>query len=561
MRALLTPGRLAALLLAVSVPLRAETAGCTPIFTPDDPRLFDFVKTRRAVDYAPWQGMTIDSIRVVALPIFNTADPKENNAVYRLANRLHTETRPGILEKQLLIHPGEPLDVDRLRESERILRAQGYLYDGMILPENACDGRVSLMVVVRDLWTLQPTASFKRTGGQNSTSVGFTDDNLLGYGHSVAISWDKNAQRSGVALNFDSSHLFDGHTVVGAGYAKNNDGRHLDLLVDRPFYAFDTRWATGFSTLEDRRRDTESVAGVSTNRYDERHRQFEVYGGIAEPPEGRVVRRWRLGMTYDGQLFGNQDPVFTAPIPGNRRTAYPWMEFERRENTFVTTSNLTQLFRNEDVNLGEEWRVRVGATMGWMPSDTDALITQVDYKNTIGFGTHHLMRNEVSANLTWDERSYVWVNSLVSAATSYDYFIDDNNRWHARLGLDAGEGLSTDKMITAGGDVGLRGYSSGWQRGDRRVIFNVERRHFYNTHPFNLFRIGAAAFVDVGQAWDSTGAVQQPDKVLSDIGIGMRINSSKARPTHVMHLDIAMPLADRARAKSIQWSVRSQAEF
>jgi len=100
----------------------SSASGCTPIFTPDDPRLFDFVKTRRAVDYAPWQGMTIDSIRVVALPIFNTADPTENNAVYRLANRLHTETRPGILEKQLLIHPGEPLDVDRLRESERILR-------------------------------------------------------------------------------------------------------------------------------------------------------------------------------------------------------------------------------------------------------------------------------------------------------------------------------------------------------------------------------------------------------------------------------------------------------
>lgn len=562
MTAVLT--RLPLLLLAIAChPARAadEPDACPTLFTPGDPRLFDFIKTRQGVDFTPWQGLAIGRINFATLPIFNEADPHENNAVFRGLNRLHKPTRADTLRKQLLIRPGDALDVDRLHESERILRGAGYLYDAMIVPERACDGKIDLLIVVRDIWTLQPTASFKRTGGENSTSVGIVDDNLLGYGHSLSLSLDKNAQRSGVVLSFDGKNLFDHRTELGLDYAKNDDGRRAGFRLDHPFYAFDTRWAGGITVIDDRRGITESAAGVTTNRYDDSQKYLEAYVGYAGPVQNREVRRWRFGITSNREVYDNQQAGFTAPLPADQSLAYPWVEYERRENSFVTTSNLSQLFRNEDVNLGEEWRVRFGATNRLVDSGTDALILQAAYNNTVGFGTHHLLRNTLGAGLFWDEDRRDWVNSAVSFGANYDYFIDANNRWHARLALDAGSGLTGENMLTAGGGTMLRGYPSGWQRGDRRVVMNVERRHFYNTHVLNLFRIGSAAFIEAGKAWDSANSVVQSDSVLADIGIGLRANSSKARPNHVMHLDLAVPVTDRGKVKGFQWSLQSQSSF
>ncbi|RZU47983.1 hypothetical protein EV700_0952 [Fluviicoccus keumensis] len=549
------------LTMASGLALGAEDPGCTTFYTASDPRLFDFIQTRKAADFTPWQGRTIGRISLVTLPIFNEADPHENNFVFRGLNRLHKPTRAKTLNKQLLIREGEPLNVDHLHESERILRGAGYLYDAMIVPERACGDRIDLMVVVRDIWTLQPTASFKRTGGQNSTSVGIVDDNLLGLGHSLSLSWDKNAQRSGVVLNFDGQHMFDGRTELGLGYAKNDDGRRSDFTLDHPFYAFDTRWAAGITGFEDQRIETESANGITTNRYDDRLQYLEVYGGLASQVQNRQVRRWRIGMTYNNEIYDNQDAAYTAPLPVNKQFAYPWIEYERREDAFVTTSNLSQLFRNEDVNLGEEWRVRFGATTRAIRSDTDALVAQLAYNNTVSFGAHHLLRNTVGASLLWDEDRKAWENSVYGAGTNYDYFIDDNNRWHARVAVDIGEGLSSDNQLKAGGDTFLRGYPSGWQRGDRRVVVNVERRHFFDKHVLNLFRFGAAAFAEAGKAWDSTHTVMQSNTVLTDVGIGLRANSSKARPNHVMHLDFAIPLTDRGTVKKFQWSLQSQSSF
>lgn len=248
-----------------------------------------------------------------------------------------------------------------------------------------------------------------------------------------------------------------------------------------------------------------------------------------------------------------------AALPARRELSYPWVEYERRENVYVTTTNLSRLFRNEDISLGEEWRLRIGASGGSAGRET--LVAAFSYDNTVGYGTHHLWRNGVSVNAQWDVQAHDWDNTLASLSSRYDYFIDDNSRWHARLGLDAGSGLPADKLLKGGGDTLLRGYPSGWQAGDRRVVLNVERRHFYRRHVLNLFRMGSAAFVDVGKAWDSSGQTVQSDRILADFGIGLRLNASKARPGRVMHLDIAVPLTDRGRVESFQWSLQAQDSF
>ena len=47
-------------------------------------------------------GARIGEVRVITQDIFDLNDPRENNALYRLANRLHINTRPDVVRHALV---------------------------------------------------------------------------------------------------------------------------------------------------------------------------------------------------------------------------------------------------------------------------------------------------------------------------------------------------------------------------------------------------------------------------------------------------------------------------
>src|SRR5690606_38164227 len=121
----------------------------------------------------------------------------ENRWLYRLANRLHVDTRIKTLERQLIFNIGENLQPEKIAENERLLRNNNYLIDAMILPHKVCGNDIYLLVVVREVWTLTPSASASRTGGENSSYAGLTESNLLGSGQIISLGYYDDADRSG----------------------------------------------------------------------------------------------------------------------------------------------------------------------------------------------------------------------------------------------------------------------------------------------------------------------------------------------------------------------------
>ena len=57
--------------------------------------------------------------------------------------------------------------------------------------------------------------------------------------------------------------------------------------------------------------------------------------------------------------------------------------------------------------------------------------------------------------------------------------------------------------------------------------------------------VGYAAFIDIGRAWQSGTDDGLEDKLLADIGFGIRLASSKADAGRIMHIDFALPLTNR----------------
>ena len=75
----------------------------------------------------------------------------------------------------------------------------------------------------------------------------------------------------------------------------------------------------------------------------------------------------------------------------------------------------------------------------------------------------------------------------------------------------------------------------------RRALFSVEERYYTDYYPFRLFRVGYAAYMDVGRAWASQIPNTAPNWLM-DVGIGLRVLSARASFGNVLHLDLAFPV-------------------
>ena len=131
----------------------------------------------------------------------------------------------------------------------------------------------------------------------------------------------------------------------------------------------------------------------------------------------------------------------------------------------------------------------------------------------------------------------------------------------ASLGATIGSDLDLDQQIWLGGDNGLRGYPIRYQNGDRRVLLTLEQRFFTDWYPFRLFRIGAAVFFDAGRAWSSNKAANESNRILRDVGFGLRIGSTRSGLGRMTHIDVAFPLDGDNTIKDVQFLIQTRKSF
>ena len=137
----------------------------------------------------------------------------------------------------------------------------------------------------------------------------------------------------------------------------------------------------------------------------------------------------------------------------------------------------------------------------------------------------------------------------------------EKTAFYLALDLDYTRNLPTNKQLLLGGEENLRGYPLRYQDGDRRFLLTLERRYYFDTHWYRLFRTGAALFVDVGRAWFPGEENKGATGVLSDVGFGLRFASSRAEKNRTLHVDIAFPLEKQDDIDSVQFLVTGKAGF
>lgn len=505
-------------------------------------------------------GARVGEIRIRTGPIFDPEDPAEDKLLFRWANQLHVQTRPSVIEGALLFKSGEPVSAARIDETERLLRGSRYLYDVHIRPVAVHDGVVDIDVATRDTWTLDPGFSASRSGGTTSSGLQIKDYNIAGTGVTFGIGRSRGVDRSGTEFEISDARAFGGWTSISYKRQLNSDGRLDAATVEHPFYSLDTPWAAGVSVLEDRRIDPVYRGGEMVAQYRHVERSAKVWGGLASARVDRWAQRWIAGIDLQDDAYALH-PGAAAPdaLPADERLIGPYGRWELIEDRYEKLQNRNLIARTEYFNLGlaahvqlgyastrfgatrDTWRYDLGVSRGFEPLDGHTLVAESSLEGQLSEGQ--------TRRLKFDARA--------------QYYVPQGPHWlfYASASGSALKRPEAADLLLLGGDNGLRGFPLRYQTGDRRLLLTLEERAFSDVYVARLFRLGAAAFLDVGRAWGVPGVNTGSEGWLANVGLGLRIASVRSAFGNVLHVDLAAPVNAPDGVKRLQFLVKSRTSF
>ena len=502
----------------------------------------------------------IGEIKLDTRDVFDTSKPGENKSLYRLANFLHINTRASTIRDQFLFQSGDVYSRRLLDESERLLRQNRYFYDARIFPSAYCNGVVDITVRTHDVWTLNPGVSGSRNGGANKSNIEFEELNLLGFGSKLSVDLLSDVDRDSVIFEYTDPHLGRNQLGLSLMFADSTDGDAKMLLLERPFFALDSRWAAGFEYLDDERLETLYDLGEPVSRFQHSRTFGRVYGGLSKGLRDGWVSRWTAGLAYDANRF---QPAENEPAPAvmaiDRTLAYPFVGYELRQDRFSKTRNHDQIGRTEDIYMGTHMSAELGYSSSAFGDANDSLIYKLNAGT--GLGDPEKVMWLLDAGLTGRYEDNKAVDTRLSAEARYYRRQTANRLLFFGASLLAATSPVLDDPVYLGGSSGLRGYPLRYQGGDGKVLFTAEQRFFTNKYPFKLFRVGGAVFADVGRTWGHNVFGGESLGWLGDIGFGLRLAPTRSGSGKIINIDIAFPLQTTPGMDKVQFLLETRHGF
>ncbi len=546
----------------------ASADGGCERYSPLDPNAladYQFNEPIKLLDEIPADTrLTVGDISVVRQQVFNTDLEDEDQWLFQLANRLHLGTRESAIRQALLFTPDEPISQRKLAEAERALRRKPFLFDARVIPRQRCDDALDVDVVVRDVWTLNPRAWLIRSGGENSYGIGISDTNALGTGKTFSLGYERDLDRRGTTLMYMDPNIAGGRVSLDLLGVNSDDGSQLAFDLRRPFYALDTPYSLGMTFNRHRRVEGHYLLGDRSAEFFADTRHVSVSGGLGGAVHGTRVNRILFGFDSESHEFRRVDVADVADdvvgppalFPDDRKRVYPWLGFERVDADYETVVNVDRIHRTEDLFVGSRLAGRLGFSAPVLGGDDRRLVYRLSASNAerlgdVDAGTdstvsphRHLIAYGANLDGEWalgagrieDLRLSGYMNYRFNHAERLSFFASATANFTRRM--------AADRQLLLGGDTGLRGYPNRFQSGDRSFLLTLEERYYSNIYPGRLFRLGGAVFVDVGRAWHGASDGPEDPGVLSNVGIGLRLESTRTRRDRIVHLDFAVPLRD-----------------
>ncbi len=486
-------------------------------------------------------------------------------------NTLHTTTGEGVVRRELLLRPGDPLAEEALRESERNLRDLGFLTDvAVVAVDTLPDGAVDIEARVRETWSLRTQLAYARdASGQNRWSLVAADKNFAGRGVEVTAGAGGDQDRDFRLLGYSSRRLAGRPYRVLLQIADQSDGHSLAARVERPFYAQADAWGVQLwgwdqSFLPRYYLSNAGPAGLDPSRPASLYAQLRradsgarliwlrraagaERGRLARLGGGLEIRRVVYDLPGEGLALSDgrrADAGFLADAgaPLLREegvTALPLAAFETLGRAWTTGRYLNQYGPMEDVLLSPQLYLEGGLSLRVLgATDERARLTlrAADWSRAAG----GLLLLRARGEATFGAPAQRGARGELVAG----WMGGGDGPWLTRLFAEAAAGDRLDgyDALLLGLERGLRSLEFDGMAGDRLVRWNVERGLVLPGEALGFYKLGLAVFYAGGAAWWRDEARGLRD-ARHEAGAGLRIGSIRSARVETVRLDLTWPLA------------------
>ncbi|MCE9680242.1 hypothetical protein LZP69_13845 [Shewanella sp. AS1] len=531
---------------------------------PQDPSSSQSADTPRTID--PSAETTRDgNLVIVSHPIF---DESASNAffLHRWANFLHINTRPSTITNALSFDKNQSVTQKDLDEAQRILREESYIRDAKVsFTQRKTDGQTDdevgqdILVETWDNWSLLPTFSFGRSGGDNTVSMGIKEDNLLGYGIRTRLRYQSDADRNGYKLAFRiPTDSLIRHSTLTLDFYDNSDGQAAFVDFTKPFYTLDGENMYSTRYVTDSRVDIIRQNGNNINEFNHEVDYADLeYGWLfnkADDWRSRIV----VGITRDNNQFENIDLFPSAPLPKDRDFLYPWISYQYLQDDYKVLNNIYLIGKNEDLNLGWQHYFKLGIET--LDTQSNPVGYHLDWRTSRGYmSENHLLLLAIGGEgiLATAQNDYFKLSTLA------EYFYHISPKWtaYAKSRLSTSKNNFLDKTFALGDETGIRGFPNDYQHGNNQWLVSAELRHYPNINLYQLAELGWALFTDYGQASGGPDENNETKDPIGSFGVGARLFSSRSSYGSVAHIDFSVPFTAGDHVNSWEWRFQIKSHF
>jgi hypothetical protein len=478
------------------------------------------------VDPKP-EGKRIVAVDIDILDVIEERDPAPN-----FLNYLHANTKPYVIERELLFAKGQRWKASVIQESERNLRGLRQESLALIVPLAGKEpGTVRALVIVKDIWTLRLNSDYLIQEGQLvRLLLQPAEENLAGTHRRILANFAYEPDTLTFGGRFIDPRLagsriswtLDGNVFVNKDTGDVEGGSGF-FSYGQPLYSSTTKWAWSAGVSFDRE-ITRSHIGLALRTYDAKATpeddripfvyDTEVIGGSASVTRsfGRTVKNnFTLGASLDRSVFRAQDLSEFAPaaaaeferdvVPFSEIRNGPFVSWTFYLNEFASLVDAETYGLQESYLLGPELLLRFqpisrafGSTRDLLRYTATAAHTQQIYT---GYARLYASA-DIETELT-EARAVVTDSTLHTGLrlVTPPFFI-------GRLVYDGTIVYRPDNFsnntITLGGDGRLRGYDARAFIGENLVASNLE----FRSRSFKLWTVlvGGVLFYDVADVFD-----------------------------------------------------------
>jgi hypothetical protein len=479
---------------------------------------------------------------------------------FRAANRLHVRTREEVIRRELVFEPGDCYDPERLRESERVLRATGFIADVDIFGVPQPDGSIHVVVETRDDWSTRVEVGSESGTGFRVNGVALRETNLLGTGRQAALFYVESRHEKVYGGSYMDPQLFGSRWQGGLALGRTAVGTLYRQSLSYPFIGETGRRAFRHGLEHNDRffryhaMDGSGLVGILVP---ESRRAFDVGGAIrlGEPGHltllGALVSGERVWYPGSAELQRDRSPApdsLVDPILARLDSVADVRAsilVGQRNVYYVRRRALDTVNATEDVRLGLEIELGMGRSITAVSTHDDmsldvGLFAAGRLGENVLVGTRMLVEGKRDYDSSPDEPEW---RDVFGQFDFWSYWRPRESRhtvvgaigvtggWHARIPF----------QLTLGGATGLRGHPLHVAPGGTRLVGTLEARSHFAWPIPELFDFGTTVFVDAGRTWAGQVPFGVDSPVYSSMGVGVR-GAFPPGSQSTLRMDVAAPI-------------------